>query len=364
MPARDAAPEDARFMRRALELAERGWGRVAPNPLVGAVVARGGEVVGEGWHSEYGHPHAEVEALRAAGPAARGATIYVTLEPCAHFGQTPPCTRAILDAGVARLVYACGDPNPAAGGGADLLRAEGLEVAAGVEEERARELNAAFFHRFGPEAARTWVEVKLALTLDARVADRDGGSFWITGEEARAEVHRMRAGHDAVAVGIGTVLADDPILTVRGGVKPRKAVARVIFDRHLRTPLDSRLVTSPADAPVWIVCATDTPEAARRALSAAGVKLLPVADLGAGLRALREAGLASILVEGGARLASALLREGLVDRLTLFYAPLLLGSAAVPAFDGVDSPPLAEVHRWRRIRTAAFGNDTLISLAP
>ncbi len=207
-------------MRRALELAARGWGRVAPNPLVGAVVARGGEVVGEGWHTGYGRPHAEVEALRVAGEAARGATLYVTLEPCAHHGKTPPCTDAILAAGVRRVVFAASDPNPRAAGGCAVLETAGVEVERGVEMRAALDLNAPFFHGIaGPE--RPWTELKLAVSLDGRVADRDGRSAWITGEEARAEVHRMRAGFGAVAVGIGTALADDPRLTVRGAVEPR-----------------------------------------------------------------------------------------------------------------------------------------------
>jgi diaminohydroxyphosphoribosylaminopyrimidine deaminase/5-amino-6-(5-phosphoribosylamino)uracil reductase len=358
-----AALDDAHFMRRALELAARGWGRVAPNPLVGAVVVRDGAVVGEGWHTAYGRPHAEVEALRAAGDQARGATVYVTLEPCAHFGQTPPCTRALIEAGAARVVYACSDPNPQARGGGEVLREAGIETAVGAEEQAARDLNAPFFHRFVEPGARPWIEVKLALTLDARVADCTGGSVWITGEEARAEVHRLRAGHDAIAIGVGTLLADDPHLTVRGEIRPRTPPVRVVFDRQLRTPLDSRLMASVDEAPVWLVCASDAPEPARRALSAAGADLIPVASLAAGLRALRERGLGSFLCEGGATLASALLNEDAVDRLTLFYAPLLLGPAALSGFGGVVSPPLAEAHRWRRLRTAAFGADTLISMA-
>lgn len=360
-----AAPAgDARFMRRALELARRGWGRVAPNPLVGAVVVQGGEVVGEGWHTAYGHPHAEVEALRAAGPAARGATIYVTLEPCSHHGKTPPCTGAILEAGVSRVVLACRDPNPKARGGAELLREAGVEVEEGVEAEAARDLNAAFFHGFGPDAARPWIELKLALSLDARIADREGGAFWLTGEEARGEAHRLRAGHDAVAVGVGTVLADDPLLTVRGGMTTRLPVARVVFDRRLRTPPGSRLVATAEEAPVWIVCGPEASGEARRALEGAGARILRADGLDEALTTLRGVGIASVLCEGGAALGSALLERGVVDRLTLFYAPLLLGPEARPGFAAISSPLLAGVHRWRRLRTETFGADTLISLAP
>jgi diaminohydroxyphosphoribosylaminopyrimidine deaminase / 5-amino-6-(5-phosphoribosylamino)uracil reductase len=211
-----AEREDALHMRRALELARRGWGQVRPNPMVGAVVVREGRVVGEGWHTAYGSAHAEVEAIRAAGSETRGATLYVSLEPCSHHGRTPPCTDAVREAGIARLVFAASDPNPLARGGAEILREHGVEVWGGVLEEEARELNAAFFHRFGADGSRPWVELKLALSLDARVADLEGRSAWITGPDSREEVHRLRAGHDAVAVGIGTALADDPLLTVRG----------------------------------------------------------------------------------------------------------------------------------------------------
>src|SRR6476661_5968049 len=208
-----AAPDDGAFMRRALALAARGWGRTAPNPMVGAVVVRDGVVVGEGWHAEYGGPHGEVEALRAAGDRARGATIYVTLEPCNHHGKTPPCTDALLAAGVRRVVVACDDPSPVARGGAQRLHEAGVEVTLGVEEQAARELNAPFFHALASD--RPFVRLKLALSLDGAIADHSRQPGWLTGELARREVHRMRAGSDAIAVGIGTVLADDPELTVR-----------------------------------------------------------------------------------------------------------------------------------------------------
>lgn len=256
---------DAEWMRRALALAAGGWGRVAPNPLVGAVVVRDGASGGEGFHAEYGRPHAEVEALRAAGEAARGSTLYVTLEPCAHTGKTPPCTDAILAAGARRVVFAASDPNPKAAGGAAALEAAGVEVTRGVEMRAALDLNAPFFHGIaGPE--RPWTELKLALSLDGRVADRDGRSAWITGEEARAEVHRMRAGFAAVAVGIGTALADDPQLTARGPVEPRVPPTRVVFDRRLRLPADGKLARTAREAPVWVVAAPDAPAERRDAL--------------------------------------------------------------------------------------------------
>ncbi len=355
-------PEDAGHMRRALELAARGWGRVAPNPLVGSVVVRDGRVVGEGWHTEYGRPHAEVEALRAAGEAARGATAYVTLEPCAHHGKTPPCTDAILAAGVRRVVFAASDPNPRAAGGAAVLEAAGVEVTRGVEMRAALDLNAPFFHGIaGPE--RPWTELKLALSLDGRVADRDGRSAWITGEESRAEVHRMRAGFAAVAVGIGTALADDPQLTVRGAVEPRVPPARVVFDRRLRLPLDGRLARTARETPVWVVAAPDAPAERRGALEALGVRVLVAETLWDGVRELRRAGIASLFCEGGAVLGGALLRAEAVDRLHLFSAPLFLGPEGASPFAALESPPIGEAERWRRLRTEAFGPDTMVTLA-
>lgn len=349
-------------MRRALELAARGWGRVAPNPLVGAVVVNEGRVVGEGWHTEYGRPHAEVEALRDAGEAARGGTLYVTLEPCSHHGKTPPCTDAILAAGVRRVVFAASDPNPRAAGGCALLEAHGLEVVRGVELRAALDLNAAFFHCIaGPE--RPWTELKLALTLDGRVADRVGRSDWITGEEARAEVHRMRAGFGAVAVGIGTALADDPRLTVRGPVEPRVPPARVVFDRRLRLPPRGRLASTAEEAPVMVVAGPDAPAERRDALETAGVRVLTAETLWEGLGELRRAGIGSLFCEGGAVLGGAMLRADVVDRLHLFYAPLFLGPEGANPFAALESPPIGEARRWRRMRTDAFGPDTRVTLA-
>ena len=358
-------PEDREWMRRALELAPRGWGRTAPNPMVGCVVVRDGSVVGAGWHAEYGRPHAETEALRAAGDAARGATAYVTLEPCSHWGKTPPCTDALIAAGVRRVVFAAHDPNPKACGGGEALRAAGIEVAGGVEEQAARDQNAVFFHAHSSAGeARPFVALKLALSLDARIADRERRSAWITGDEARAEVHRLRAGFDAVAVGIGTALADDPLLTTRGSITPRIPPARVVFDRALRLPLESKLVRTAGEVPVIAVAAEGASEEPRKALEAAGVRVLMA---GAGLErtlvTLREADIRSMFVEGGAGLAGALLRDGLVDRLHLFYAPVFLGPDALSPFAALESPPIGDAPRWRRVAAEAFGADTLVTLA-
>src|SRR4051812_63497 len=258
---RAATPEDGVFMRRALVLAERGWGQTAPNPMVGAVVVRDGAVVGEGWHSRYGAPHAEVEALRAAGAAARGATVYVTLEPCNHIGQTPPCSEALIAAGVAEVVIAVADPNPVAQGGAARLREAAITVSFGVEEEAARELNAAFFH--GLTSDRPFVQLKVALSLDGALSDHTRARAWLTGPEARREVHRLRAGADGVAIGIGTARADDPELTVREFDAPRVPPARIVFDTSAQLPLASKLVrTAPKQRTIVVCWAPDPAHAA------------------------------------------------------------------------------------------------------
>jgi diaminohydroxyphosphoribosylaminopyrimidine deaminase/5-amino-6-(5-phosphoribosylamino)uracil reductase len=363
MTDRSAPPDDVAYMWRAIELARRGWGQVAPNPLVGAVIERDGQIVGEGWHRRFGAPHAEIEAIRAAGELAKDATLYVTLEPCAHHGKTGPCAEAVIAAGIRKVVFATPDPNPVAGGGAAVLCRAGVEIVRGIEDDRARALNPAFFQSFDPaRAARPWIELKLALSLDGRIADAIGGSSWITGDAARQEVHRLRAGADAVAVGIGTAIIDDPRLTVRGPVQPRIPPVRVVFDRSLRLPPESRLVQSITDAPVWVVCSPDHPAAARSRLEVAGVQVIEASDIAAALRSLRSAGIASVFCEGGARIASALLAADLVDRLTLFYAPILLGADAADPFRELPSFTLGESRRWKHVRTESFGVDTLVSV--
>ncbi|HET7229305.1 MAG TPA: bifunctional diaminohydroxyphosphoribosylaminopyrimidine deaminase/5-amino-6-(5-phosphoribosylamino)uracil reductase RibD [Longimicrobium sp.] len=358
-------PQDREWMRRALALAPRGWGRTAPNPMVGCVIVRDGELVGEGWHAEYGRPHAEVEALVRAGDRARGATAYVTLEPCSHFGKTPPCTQALQDAGVARVVFAAADPNPKAAGGATVLRESGVQAVGPVDEQGSRDADPIFFHRHSPEGARRpFIALKLALSLDARIADRDQKSVWITGDEARAEVHRLRAGFDAVAVGIGTALADDPHLTARGDVVPRIAPMRVVFDGALRLPLESKLVRTAGETPVIVVGDDRAAPDAIRALEGAEVTVLRGdGGLERALESLREAGVRSMFVEGGAELAGSLLRAGVVDRLYLFYAPVLLGPGALSPFAALESPPIDAAPRWRRVGTEVFGADTLVTLA-
>mgnify|MGYP002779406016 CR=1 FL=1 len=353
---------DSDFMRRAIELAGRGWGRVSPNPLVGAVVVKDDRIIGEGWHREYGLPHAEVEALRAAGEEARGATLYVTLEPCSHRGKTGPCTEATIAAGIARVVYAVADPNPQAGGGGEVLQRAGLQVSAGIEEERARSLLGPFLRRFAPENKRPWLELKLAVSLDGRIADQAGLSVWITGEEARAEVHRLRAGHDAIAIGIGTALADNPLLTARGEIAPRKPPVRIVFDRDLRLPPQSKLASTAVEIPVWVLAGEDPPPERRATLEALGVRILSAVSLYDGMEMLAREGIGSVFCEGGGTLASALLNEDLVDRLSLFYAPLFLGSNGRAAFPDLRSRDIAEADRWRLLSEQRFGEDTLMTL--
>jgi diaminohydroxyphosphoribosylaminopyrimidine deaminase/5-amino-6-(5-phosphoribosylamino)uracil reductase len=358
---RPAVPDDGAWMRRALALAERGWGQTAPNPMVGAVVVRDDEVVGEGWHGQFGGPHAEVEALRAAGERARGATLYVTLEPCAHHGKTPPCTEAILAAGVRRVVAATEDPSPAAQGGALRLRDAGVDVLVGVEASRARELNAPFFHALRSD--RPFVQLKLALSLDGALADHSREPGWLTGEAARREVHRLRAGVDAIAVGIGTVLADDPELTVRHAAPPRVAPTRVVFDTSARLPRTSKLAHGASQIPVIVVCWAPEPAHAA-ALEHTGVTLLHAATARDALVALRQRDVRSVLVEGGAALASAFLQEALVDRLIIFRAPLVLGSGALNAFGAMPPVRAGEAPRWRLIRSQRFEDDEMTVYAP
>jgi diaminohydroxyphosphoribosylaminopyrimidine deaminase / 5-amino-6-(5-phosphoribosylamino)uracil reductase len=347
---------DVRFMRRALALARRGWGQTAPNPMVGAVIVRGGEIVGEGFHARYGERHAEPVALDAAGDRARGATLYVTLEPCAHEGKQPPCTPRVIESGIARVVIATRDPNPLAAGGVELLRAAGIEVTLGIEEAEARELNAPFFHRFASD--RPWVTLKLATSIDGAISDAARSRGWLTGEESRREVHHQRAGADAIAVGIGTVLADDPLLTVRGKQQPRVAPTRVIFDPEARLPLGSRLMQSINDAAVAVV--TDGSAPAREAgLEQAGARVIAAAGTGNALRALRERGIDSLYAEGGAGLAGSLLEGGWVDRLIIFRAPVILGAAALGAFDRAPSFTLDGAPRLRIIQQRRFGEDDM-----
>ncbi len=348
--------DDGAHMRHALALAVRGWGQTAPNPMVGAVVVKDGSVVGEGFHVRYGADHAEVDALNAAGDTARGGTLFVTLEPCNHHGQTPPCTDAIIRAGVQRVVVAIPDPNPLASGGIAKLRSEGIEVVVGVESDGAIELNAGFLNRFA--ARRPWVTLKLATTIDGAIADSLGNSSWITGEESRREVHRLRAGSDAIAVGMRTLIADNPRLSARTNPEPRRQPARIIFGRGNAMPASSHIVQTAHDIPTYLVTyEEDSPTLTM--LRRAGIEVVEARDLDESLARIREHGVDSLLVEGGAGLAAEFIERGCVDRLVIFQAPLLLGQRSLSAFSGLNERKLINAMRLEVLKRETFGPDQM-----
>jgi diaminohydroxyphosphoribosylaminopyrimidine deaminase/5-amino-6-(5-phosphoribosylamino)uracil reductase len=356
---------DERFMRRALELAGRGRGLTSPNPMVGAVVVRDGEVVGEGFHARAGAPHAEVEALHAAGTRARGATLYVTLEPCNHHGRTPPCAPVVQAAGVRRVVAALADPNPfVAGGGADALRAAGIEVETGVLAEAAAAQNRAFLTAM--RERRPHVTLKAGMTADGKIADIHGGARWITGEAARAEAHRQRSEADAIVVGITTVLRDDPALTVRIDTPWPREPYRVVLDTAARTPASARVITG-ATASRAIIAVGDRAPAERVAtLERAGAVVLrcPTRDgrvaIDAVLEALFARDVRAVLVEGGGETHAAFLEAGLVDRVALFVAPLLLGGREAPSVVGGAGRELKSAVRLGPMSARLVGQDLLI----
>lgn len=327
-----------------MALGRLGWGRVSPNPMVGCVVVRGDEVVGEGWHAEYGGAHAEVVALQEAGPRARGAEVFVSLEPCRHEGKTPPCARALRRAGVSRVVFGATDPGTDSGGGARELADAGVEVVGPCLAEReARWENPAFFHR-APD--RPWVALKLALSLDARIASRPGERTFLSGPEATEEVHHLRSGFDAILVGTRTALVDDPRLTARGAVRPRVPPRRILIDVTGR--IEPEAAVFEGDGEVWILTTGAAPIAWRTRMEGAGARVIETQADRSGwlvpevaLRALRDLGITSLLCEGGGVLGSSLLRSGVVDRLYLVHAPVLLGEGGVPGFPG------ALQGRWR-----------------
>ena len=350
-------------MHRALELAERGWGRVHPNPLVGAVVVRDGSIVGEGNHREYGGAHAEIEALADAGDAARGATLYVTLEPCSHHGKTPPCTDAIIRAGVATVIFGAGDSHPDAGGGADILRRAGINVVGGVESDAVRQQNASFFHAI--ENTTPFVALKLAMSLDAQIASAPGVRTKITSGEADREVHRLRSGFDAVMIGSNTARVDDPILTIRHAPQPIRPPVRIVLDSNASLSLDSALLSSVNEGPVWVVCGSGASVQKVEDLERAGARPIVLhtakgrPPIKAVLERLRAEGISSIFCEGGSTVAGALLKADAVQRIYAFIAPQLLGPGGVPAFPAA-SPLKSGV--WRTSRIAQLGNDALLML--
>lgn len=327
------ANSDHYFMSHAIALARRGLYSTHPNPRIGCVVVSDGKIVGEGWHAEAGQPHAEVLALRQAGEAARGATVYVNLEPCCHQGRTPPCTGFLIDAGIKRVVAALEDPNPqVAGGGFEMLRSAGIDVDVGVMGAESRRLNRGFLHRVS--AGRPWITIKVAASLDGRTAMRSGESQWISGEPSRRDVHHWRARSSAVMTGSGTVLADDPALDVRYLETPRQPL-RVVVDSRFSTPAQAKILTSPGAT--LVATANEEYEYTDRTGDDVDVVYLPgldgKVDLGGLMSDLAQREVNELLVEAGPTLCGAMLRDGLVDEVLLYLAPRFLGSEARGMFD-------------------------------
>jgi diaminohydroxyphosphoribosylaminopyrimidine deaminase/5-amino-6-(5-phosphoribosylamino)uracil reductase len=356
--------DDAHYMRLALRLGRRGLGRTSPNPPVGAVVVARGKIVGRGYHHRAGLAHGEAEALRDAGKQARGATLYVTLEPCAHHGRTPPCTAAVIAAGIRRVVIGTPDPNPfVPGNGAARLRAAGIDVTAGVEQTACDELVAAF--RKHITTGLPLVTLKLAASLDGRIATVTGESRWITGEDSRRYVHRLRAEHDAILVGAETVIHDDPELTcrLRGGRNP----LRVILDGRLRLPLSAKVLRNTQTAATLVVTSRQASAAKTRQIEARGATVLrlpgkssrvPMTQL---MRALGKRDVASVLIEGGATVAAAALAARGVDRLLIFYAPKLIGGDGRPMLGALGVRRLLHAPRLGPLRVKRLATDVLLA---
>jgi diaminohydroxyphosphoribosylaminopyrimidine deaminase/5-amino-6-(5-phosphoribosylamino)uracil reductase len=361
------AREDQHWMGGALALAERGLGNVWPNPSVGCVIVADGRAVGRGWTQRGGRPHAETEALKRAGAAARGATAYVTLEPCAHHGETPPCAEALVAAGIARVVVALSDPDPRVSGkGVEILAAAGLSVTTDCLRAEAEELNRGFLKR--AMDGRPMVTLKVATSMDGRIATHGGDSQWITGEPARRYAHLLRARHDAIMVGSRTAIADQPRLTCRlPGLEDRSPV-RLVTDSRLHLPLTDPLVAGAGGTPTWLLTleAADAPR--RRAFLDAGVEVIGLPadpagriDIAAGLKALGERGLTRVMIEGGGRLAANMLGAGVIDRIEWFRAPTLIGGDGIAALGPLGLERVADAPRYMRVSHTFLGDDVLES---
>ncbi len=352
--------DDQKWMRLALRLARRGIGKTSPNPNVGAVVVKNGRAIGRGYHRRFGGPHAEVFALKEAGQAARDATMYVTLEPCSHYGKTPPCADRIIEAGLRRVVVATPDPNPLVNGaGIRKLQQAGIEVTVGVEAEKAEKFNEAFFKFM--RTGLPFVTLKIAQTLDGKIATPSGDSRWVSGEASRRLVHRWRAQMDAVLVGIGTVLQDDPELTVRlvKGRNPK----RVVLDPHLKIPLESRLVKDGQSETIVVTASKDEKkieDLKKRGVSVISAQLTRggAFDLADVLKKLTEFQIISILVEGGSGVFSSFLKQRAFDRLAVFHAPKIAGAGLGP-FDGVSLQKMSEALPLKIRKTRKVGEDWL-----
>ncbi len=360
--------DDVRFMRRALELASRGLGRSSPNPAVGALVVAMGEVVGEGWHVKAGEPHAEPIALVNAGERARGATLYVTLEPCSHWGRTPPCTEAIIEAGISRVVFAALDCDPRCSGkAASRLEERGIQVTAGVlADEALRQLESYMKHK---RTGTPFVTLKLAASLDGRTATHTRNSRWITSPEARERVHQWRNTSDAVMVGVGTVLADNPQLSTRLTTPGARDAARVVVDTYARTPADAKVITQrAADTRCIIAVGQSADESRMSALTQAGADVvrLPLdtddhLDLHALMAHLGSLNIMSVLLEGGHELAGAAVQAGIVDKIAFFYAPRLIGGASAPGMlGGIGVPMVADARTVDVLNVERIGPDILV----
>jgi diaminohydroxyphosphoribosylaminopyrimidine deaminase / 5-amino-6-(5-phosphoribosylamino)uracil reductase len=351
------------WLERAALAGRKGWGRVHPNPMVGCVLVKEGRVVGEGHHAEYGGPHAEVNALVEAGPEARGATAYVSLEPCNHQGKTPPCTQALLDAGVVRVVFGASDPGSESGGGAEALRSKGVEVVGPVfPRARARRENPVFFHV--RENSTPFVALKLAISLDGMISERPGRRTDLSCPEALAEVHRLRAGFEGIMVGGRTALVDDPLLTVRGEVVPRKPPLRIVLDPDAMVPSTSALFRTTDEAPVLVFTGETAPMTNVGNLRDRGATVERIQgapeglDLSVALAHIRELGIESVFCEGGGRLATSLLKGGYVGRLYYFVAPRTLGPAGVPAFP--EPFGRTDWRGWQAVDAGTAGSDAFV----
>lgn len=357
---------DEQYMRLAIEMAKAGIGQTSPNPIVGAVVVKDGEIVGFGAHLKAGEPHAEVHAIRMAGEKAKGSTVYVTLEPCSHYGKTPPCADLLIETGVRRVVIATTDPNPlVAGKGIERLRNAGIDVKLGVLKEEADELNRVFFHYIATKTP--FVTLKYASSLDGKIATATGESKWITSEAAREDVHRYRAVHDAILVGVNTVIADNPSLTVRlpeGGKNP----IRIVLDTHLRTPLDANILHD-GQAETWVIVGSEVSDEKKKRYENKNVQVIsmstPHIDIDELLRVLGERRITSLFVEGGSHVHDSFVRAKAVNEIVAYFAPKLIGGKQAPTpIGGMGFASMADVMQLQIRRIETIGPDIKIVAIP
>lgn len=358
--------QDKQFMRLALKEARKGLGRTSPNPCVGAIIVKNGQVIAKGFHEKAGSPHAEINAIRNAAESVVGATIYVTLEPCNHTGKTPPCSRAILEYGFSRVVVGMTDPNPLVnGGGIDFLRSHGIEVISGVLEQECKALNYPFIKHI--TQGMPWTIMKAGVSLDGRLNYQHGNSGWITGEQSAYEVHKLRNRVDAILVGRNTVEIDNPSLTTRLSRGVSKDPIRIILDSDLSTSLSAKVYHLDSEAPTWVICAAAAPESKKVEFRELGIRLIAIdrtekgLDLRLLLKTLGKENICSVLVEGGARLHGAFLREQLFDYAHLFYAPLFAGDQGVPLVEGYHVQDRNAAPRLVHVSHKRLGDDILIS---